>query len=139
VAEIDRGSLPAVVFWKPYGDYNEHPGYTDTLSGDKHAVEVIEKIRKSPLWKSTVIIVTYDENGGFWDHVPPPKIDRWGPGSRVPTLIISPLARKHYVDHTIYDTTSILKLIESRYGLAPLGTRDAKANNLAHALNLKAK
>jgi phospholipase C len=139
LAAIDQGNLPSVVFWKPYGDYNEHPGYTDTLSGDKHTVEVIDKIRKSPMWKGTVIVVTYDENGGFWDHVAPPKIDRWGPGARVPTLIISPLARKHYVDHTVYDTTSILRLIETRYGLAPLGTRDAKANNLTHALNLSAK
>ena len=139
LADIDNGTLPSVVFWKPYGDYNEHPGYTDTLSGDKHTVEVIEKIRKSPLWKSTVIVVTYDENGGFWDHVPPPKVDRWGPGTRVPTLIISPLVRKHYVDHTVYDTTSILKLIESRYGLAPLAERDAKANNIAHALDLAAR
>jgi len=139
LTEIDKGTLPSVVFWKPYGDYNEHPGYTDTLSGDKHTAEVIEKIRKSPLWKGTVIVVTYDENGGFWDHVPPPKIDQWGPGTRVPTLIISPLAKRHYVDHTVYDTTSVLKLIESRYGLAPLGTRDAKANNLTHALNLAGK
>jgi phospholipase C len=139
LADLDKGSFPAVVFWKPYGEFNEHPGYTDTLSGDKHTVEVIAKIRKSPIWNSTVIIVTYDENGGFWDHMPPPKVDRWGPGVRVPTLIISPLARKHYVDHTVYDTTSILKLIESRYGLAPLTERDAKANNLAQALSLKTK
>jgi phospholipase C len=139
LAELDEGTLPSVVFWKPYGDYNEHPGYTDTMSGDRHTAEVVEKIRKSPIWKGTVIIVTYDENGGFWDHVPPPKVDKWGPGTRVPTLIISPLARKYYVDHTVYDTTSILKLIESRYGLAPLTTRDAKANNLAHALNLTGK
>ncbi len=139
LSELDKGNLPAVVFWKPIGELNEHPGYANTSSGDQHMAEVIEKIRKSPIWNSTVIIVTYDENGGMWDHVAPPKIDRWGPGSRVPTLIISPLARKHYVDHTVYDTTSILKLIESRYGLAPLGERDAKANNIAHALDLGAR
>jgi phospholipase C len=139
LADIDSGALPAVVFWKPIGEENEHPGYANTSSGDEHTAEMIEKIRQSSLWASTVMIVTYDENGGMWDHVAPPKIDRWGPGSRVPTVVISPLARKHYIDHTVYDTTSILKLIESRYGLAPLGTRDAKANNLVHALNLSAK
>jgi phospholipase C len=139
LADIDKGTLPAVVFWKPVGEENEHPGYANTSSGDEHTAEMIEKIRKSPLWKSTVIIVTYDENGGMWDHAAPPKVDKWGPGSRVPTVVVSALARKHYIDHTVYDTTSILKLIESRYGLAPLGTRDAKANNLAHALNLTAR
>jgi phospholipase C len=83
-----------------------------------------------------VVIVTYDEHGGFWDHVPPPKGDRWGPGSRVPTLIISPFSRGGHIDHTEYETNSILKLIETRFGLAPLGPRDAGANNLIRALNL---
>ena len=139
VSDLDKGALPAVVFWKPVGEENEHPGYANTSSGDAHTAEMIERIRKSPFWKSTVIIVTYDENGGMWDHVAPPKVDKWGPGSRVPTVVVSPFARRHYVDHTLYDTTSILKLIESRYGLAPLGSRDAKANNLVHALNLAGK
>jgi phospholipase C len=139
LADIDKGAMPAVVFWKPIGELNEHPGYADTSSGDAHTAEVIEKISKSPMWKGTVIVVTYDENGGMWDHVPPPKADRWGPGARVPTVIISPLAKRHHIDHTVYDTTSILKLIETRYGLAPLGERDAKANNLTHALNLGGK
>jgi phospholipase C len=81
-----------------------------------------------------VVIVTYDEFGGYWDHVPPPKGDRWGPGSRIPAIVISPFARRHYVDHTPYDTTSILKLIENRFGLKPLGQRDAAANDLTGAL-----
>lgn len=133
IADIDGGTLPAVVFWKPIGEENEHPGYANTSSGDEHMAEMIERIRSTPLWKGTVIVVTYDENGGMWDHVPPPKIDRWGPGARVPTVIISPLAKKHYVDHTFYDTTSILKLIEMRWGLAPLGTRDAHISGLEGA------
>ena len=137
IADIATGSLPAVVFWKPIGELNEHPGYADTISGDRHMADVIESIRQSRMWKSTVIIVTYDENGGLWDHAAPPKADRWGPGSRVPTVIVSPFARRHFIDHTVYDTTAILKLIELRYGLAPLGERDAKANDLTHALNLK--
>ena len=82
--------------------------------------ELVAKIKASPLWNSTAIIVTYDENGGFWDHVTPPKGDRWGPGSRIPAIIISPYAKRGYVDHTPYDTTSILKLITKRFDLEPL-------------------
>jgi len=75
-----------------------------------------------------VVIVTYDENGGFWDHAAPPKGDRWGPGSRIPALILSPYAKKGFVDHTLYDTTSILRFITRRFDLPPLAglrTRDA--------------
>ncbi len=136
IGAIEQGTLPAVVFWKPLGAVNEHPGYADTLSGDRHLREVIEKIRQSPLWADSVIIVTYDENGGFWDHVAPPRIDRWGPGTRVPTVIISPFAKRHHVDHTPYDTTSILRLIETRFALAPLGERDRIMSDLVHALDL---
>jgi len=136
IAAIDQGTLPSVVFWKPVGELNEHPGYADTLSGDRHMADVIEKIRHSPLWRGTVIIVTYDENGGLWDHVSPPRVDRWGPGARVPTVIISPFAKRHYIDHTFYDTTAILRLIEARFGLQPLGARDRIAAGLWHALDL---
>jgi acid phosphatase len=66
------------------------------------------------------VVVTVDENGGWWDPVAPPKGDRWGPGSRIPALVISPLAKKGYVDHTVYDTNSILRFISRVHGLAPL-------------------
>jgi len=79
------------------------------------------------------LIVTYDENGGFWDHVAPPKRDRWGPGTRVPTIVVSPFARKGHVDHTPYDTLSILKLIETRFALAPVNETAAKATPLLGA------
>jgi len=85
-------------------------------TGDEHLADLISHLQKSPQWKNMVVIVTYDENGGFWDHVAPPKGDRWGPGSRIPAIIISPFARKGYVDHTPYDTTSILRLITKRFG-----------------------
>jgi acid phosphatase len=99
--------------------------------------DIVSRIRASALWNDTVIIITYDENGGRWDHVAPPVVDRWGPGTRVPTIVVSSLARKGYIDHTQYDTTSILKLIEQRYGLKPLGTRDAAAGSLLNALQLQ--
>jgi acid phosphatase len=120
VAGIEKGELPAVAFYKPQGSLNEHPNNTDVMSGDRHIAELVAKIKASPLWSSTAIIVTYDENGGFWDHVSPPKGDRWGPGTRVPAIIISPYAKRGYVDHTTYDTTSIIKFITLRFGLEPL-------------------
>ncbi len=120
LADIDAGKLPAVSFYKPQGNLNEHPGYTDELSGDQHIADVIAHLEKSPQWKDMMVVVTYDENGGFWDHVPPPKADRWGPGNRVPTIIISPYAKAGTVDHTPYDTTSILRFITKRFGLDTL-------------------
>jgi len=80
-----------------------------------------------------LVLVTYDENGGFWDHVAPPKADRWGPGSRTPALIISPFAKKGTIDHTQSDSTSALRFITRRFGLPELpglAERDAalKAN-----------
>ncbi|MFM0497455.1 acid phosphatase [Paraburkholderia caledonica] len=120
IADIDAGHLPAVTFYKPQGDLNMHAGYADVESGDRHISTVIERIQKGPQWANTVVIVTVDENGGWWDPVAPPNGDRWGPGSRIPALVISPLAKKRYVDHTVYDTNSILRLISRVHGLAPL-------------------
>ena len=120
IADIDAGRLPAVTFYKPQGDLNMHAGYADVESGDRHISTVIEHIQKGPQWANTVVIVTVDENGGWWDPVAPPNGDRWGPGSRIPALVISPLAKKGYVDHTVYDTNSILRLISRVHGLAPL-------------------
>ncbi|HEY2993562.1 MAG TPA: alkaline phosphatase family protein [Methylomirabilota bacterium] len=124
-ADVAAGRLPAVSFVKPLGIHNEHPNTSEPLTGQQHMAELVQAIRASPLWPRTLIVITYDENGGRWDHVAPPVVDRWGPGTRVPTVIVSPLARHGHVDHTRYDTTAILKLIETRWGLAPLGDRDA--------------
>ncbi len=133
LAGIEAGKLPAVAFWKPIGAENEHPGYADLISGDRKVADVLAKLRKSPLWQDSAVIITYDENGGFWDHVPPPKIDKWGPGTRVPTIIVSPFAKRGYVDHALYDTTSILKFIQLRYHLAPLSDREARVGDLTNA------
>ncbi len=135
LAAANAGSLPPVSFVKPVGIDDEHPNYTDVATGEAHVMKLIDAVRNGPNWSDSVIIVTYDENGGFWDHVAPPKVDRWGPGTRVPAIIISPFARAGLVDHTVYDTTSILALIEHRWNLAPLGTRDAAAADLTNALD----
>lgn len=134
LAGIDSGKLPSVTFYKPLGRLSQHPGYAELVSGDRHAADVLGRIERSPLWSDSLVILTYDENGGLWDHVPPPKIDEWGPGARVPTLIVSPYAKKGFVDHTVYDTTSILRLIERRFGIEPLGSRDRNAADLTNAL-----
>jgi phospholipase C len=147
IKDIDAGNLPQVTFYKPQGNLNEHAGYADVLSGDQHIADVIAHLQKSPQWEHMLVVVTYDENGGFWDHVAPPKADRWGPGSRIPAFIISPFAKKGTVDHTQYDTTSILRFITRRFDLpvlTGLAARDAalKANgkppmgDLTAALNL---
>jgi phospholipase C len=120
IKAIDASALPQVAFYKPQGNLNEHPGYTHVLDGDRHIADLVAHLQKSPQWARMVVIVTYDENGGFWDHAAPPKDDRWGPGTRVPALIISPFAKKGFVDHTLYDTTSILSLITHRFALPVL-------------------
>lgn len=134
---ITSGNLPQVVFYKPAGQLNEHPGYTDVMSGDQHIANLIERIRQSPLWPKTAIIVTYDENGGFWDHVTPPKGDRWGPGTRIPTIIISPLAKRGFIDHSTYDTTSIIKFITHRFALEPLPGVRKNAGDLLNAFAIE--
>jgi acid phosphatase len=140
LADIEHGRLPQVAFYKPVGDQNQHPGYTDVLSGDRHIADLIHKIRASSAWASTLIIVTYDENGGFWDHVPPPSGpgygDRWGPGTRVPAILISPFVKKGYVDHTPYDTGSIRRLLERRFALTPLPDERPKLGDLTGALEV---
>ena len=98
-------------FYKPQGNLNLHAGYADVAAGDRHLDRVLKVLRNSPQWQNMVIVLTVDENGGWWDHVAPPKGDRWGPGTRIPALVVSPFARKGTVDHTVYDTPSILRLI----------------------------
>ncbi len=136
---IDAGTLPQVAFFKPAGRYTEHPSYTDIMSGDEHIDMILARMKKSPQWPHMAVIVTYDENGGFWDHVPPPSGtgwgDRWGPGSRIPTIIVSPYAKRGYVDKTPYDTTSILKLITKRFGLELLPGVRANAGDLTGAFD----
>ncbi|WPN53269.1 acid phosphatase [Pseudomonas sp. P9_2] len=119
-ADAQAGKLPAVSFYKPQGNLNMHAGYADVASGDRHIARALKVLQESPQWKNMVVVVTVDENGGWWDHVAPPKGDRWGPGTRVPALVVSPFARKGTVDHTVYDTASILRLITRVFQLETL-------------------
>jgi acid phosphatase len=143
VDAIEKGTLPQVSFYKPSGKRNQHPGSTDVQQGDTHIAGLLEKLEKSPQWPRMLVIVTYDENGGYWDHVPPPSGpgwgDRWGPGSRVPAIFVGPTVRKGFIDHTSYDTTSIIKLITRRFGLEPLPGVREKAGDLTNALEPAAR
>jgi acid phosphatase len=127
-----NGALKPISFVKPVGAHNEHPGYASTHRGEAHLVDLLKDIEGGKSAKDTLVVVTYDEFGGAWDHVSPPKGDKWGPGTRVPALFITPkLQHRFAIDHTQYDTTSILATIQKRWHLGPLGEHARKVNDLS--------
>jgi phospholipase C len=142
IAAAKKGTLPTVSFVKPYGAENEHPGYASEPNGSDHLVDLLKAVTNGGSAGNTLVVVTYDEFGGAWDHVPPPgdgspttgAHDAWGPGTRIPALVLSRSMKHSGVDHTVYDTTSILATIEHSYGLAPLSPRDAAVNDLGNAV-----
>jgi acid phosphatase len=136
-----NGQLPAVSFVKPLGNENEHPGYSSEPNGSNHLVDLIQSVLSGPQADNTLIVVTYDEFGGEWDHVTPPSAsnpvaahDWWGPGTRIPALLIASRFTRSGVDHTYYDTLSILRTIEARWHIGNLGKRDAVVNSLTGAI-----
>lgn len=129
-ADVANNTLPSVVFIKPVGVNNEHPGYAALQTGQAHVASIVQAVQANPtLWAHTAIIITYDEHGGRWDHVTPPTRDIWGPGERVPLIVISPLAKKGYVDHVSRDTSAILTTIEQRFNVPALTQRDLNATS----------
>lgn len=129
-----EGTLPAVSFVKPGAGNDEHPGSSAVYPSEMLAVDLINAVLNGPNGKDALVILTYDEFGGFFDHVNPPVIDRWGPGSRIPAIVIGPFARKKFIDSTQYETVSILSFIEHRWGIEPLAKRDKNANPFRNAL-----
>jgi phospholipase C len=126
-AKEDR--LPEVCWIVPNAEDSEHPP-ADSARGMWHVTGLVNAVMQSPAWKTSIIIVTWDDYGGFYDHVAPPQVDKYGYGPRVPALVISPWAKPGYISHIYYDFTSPLKLIEDHFGLAPLAARDQAANNM---------
>lgn len=122
-----KTNLPRVIFVKPIGEDNQHPGYAAVQAGEDWIAQAVAKIQASKVYKHSVIFVTYDEHGGMWDHVKPPQVDDWGPGLRVPLTVISPLVKQGFIDHSQYETASVLSFIEHVYGLPPLNEHDANA------------
>lgn len=163
LADCAAGSLPAVCFLDPSftllddGDGNDDHPHADLRAGDAFLSEVYNSVTKGPGWKNTVLIVNRDEWGGFYDTVAPPRViapnhvdmdlveGKALLGQRVPAIVISPFSMGNpatpRIDSNLYDHTSVLKLIEWRFGLAPLGMRDASGEvaNLSEALDLTAE
>lgn len=120
LTDIEAGTLPPVAWYKPTGNLNQHPGYANISEADNHIADLVSKLKAGPQWGHMIIVITYDEYGGQWDHVAPPKGDLLGPGSRIPAIIVSPYAKAGTVDHTQYDTASTIRLIARRFGLPTL-------------------
>ncbi|MGC8519646.1 MAG: phospholipase C [Steroidobacteraceae bacterium] len=135
LADARRGALPSVSFVKATGVHDEHPADSAPRWGEAWVMSLLRAVADGPAWNKTAVLITYDEGGGFWDHVAPPRPDAYGCGTRIPALLVSPWARRGYVDHRIADTTSVLAFIETRFGLKPLQTRDARAYNLLDGLD----
>jgi phospholipase C len=150
-ADAAAGTLPAYSYLDPYflgeeqgGSNDDHP-HADIRRGQAFVSEVVRAVTQSPLWANTVLLITYDEWGGFFDHVRPPRLpdafvrtateEHNTAGFRVPTYVVSPFAAKGRVAHGQFDHSSILKLAEWRFGLAPLNPRDRAASNPATALD----
>lgn len=136
--DVQGGTLPEVSWIVPIGADSEHPP-ADSARGMWHVTGLVNEIMKSKYWKDTAIIVTWDDYGGFYDHVKPPTVDEYGYGPRVPALVISAWSKPGYVNHKTFDFTSPLKLIETRFGLKPLTARDRKSNDMLNCFDFKQK
>jgi phospholipase C len=133
--DLRTGHLPQAAWIFPDAEESEHP-LTDIRVGMWYVTAVVNALMKSPYWRTTVLVVSWDEYGGFYDHVPPPRVNGAPEGIRVPALIISSRARPGYVDHTQYDFTSVLKLMENTFGVSPLSERDAEAQDISGSLDM---
>jgi phospholipase C len=129
--DIRADRLPPVTWITPRYEVSEHPQYNFCL-GESWSTRVIDAIMRSPMWRNTAIFLTWDDYGGFYDHVPPPQIDGFGLGIRVPLLIISPYALRGAIDHRLGEFSSVLKFIESNWGLTHLTHRDRQAADLSY-------
>jgi len=133
VQDAQTGNLPSVS-WLVSGPTSEHPP-SSTCLGENWTVQQVNAVMNGPLWNSTAIFITWDDFGGFYDHVPPPGLDQYGLGPRVPLLIISPYAKSGFISHTQYEFSSFLTLVETRFNLKPLTERDSKANSMVDSFN----
>jgi phospholipase C len=133
-SDAQAGNLPAVSWLTALDSDDEHPP-SGACPGENWTVSTLNAIMNGPDWNSTAVFLVWDDFGGFYDHVPPPVLDKFGLGPRVPLLIISPYAIAGKVSHTQYEFSSILKFIEERFGLPPLTPRDGNANDMTDSFN----
>jgi phospholipase C len=134
VRDIRADRLPPVTWITPRFQLSEHPDY-NFCYGENWTTKVVDAIMNSPIWKSTAIFVTWDDYGGFYDHVAPPNVDAFGFGFRVPLLVISPYAKTGYIDHRQGEFSSVLRFIEDNWGLSTLTHRDRNARDLSEAFD----
>lgn len=137
--DLKSRKLPQVSFIKATGMHDEHPADSAPLWGQQWVMGILKALAQSPAWSRTAVIITYDEGGGFWDHVAPPQPDQYGCGTRIPAMLISPYARRGYVDSKFGDTTSVLSFINARFNLNPMQSRDAHAYALLDGLDFSQK
>jgi phospholipase C len=133
-SDIKKGTLPAVSWVIPTLPDSDHP-QSGADSGPSWVASVVNAVGKSAYWKNTVIVLLWDDWGGFYDNVPPPQLDYTSLGMRVPLIVISPYAKRGYVSHTQYEIGSILKYIEQNFHTASLGSTDVRANSLIDSLD----
>jgi phospholipase C len=134
LTDVGAGNLASVVWIVPKDEDSEHPP-SDIAVGEHYVVSLVNAIMQSKYWSSTAIFLTWDDYGGWYDHVPPPQIDSFGLGFRVPCLVISPYSREGYIYNIQSDFCSILKFIETRYSIPPLTQRDAITNDMLEAFD----
>jgi len=128
--DLQSGDLPAVSWLIPDVEESEHPAAASMCVGENWTVEVLNAIMRSPEWKHTAVVITWDDFGGFYDHVPPPHVDLWGFGPRVPMLLISPWARQGHIAIDTLEFSSVLKMIETIWDLPALTERDRRASDM---------
>jgi phospholipase C len=134
-ADLEHGTLPSVAYIvAPAGGASEHEAGTVKV-GQQLVAKLVNALMRSSQWKSSAFMWTYDGWGGWYDHVKPPQVDAYGYGFRVPALLVSPYAKRGYVDSTTLDSTSILKFIERNWGLQPLASRDRRAETFMSAFD----
>lgn len=132
--DLQAGQLPSVSWLIPPIGFNDHPPQS-ICAGENWTIDQLNALMRSPYWKNSVVFLTWDDFGGFYDHVPPPHVDLYGLGPRVPTVVISPWAKPGFVDSTTYDFSSVLKTIEKIFGLPAMAERDAKANAMFNSFD----
>lgn len=136
--DLKQGTLPAVSYIVPDFADSEHPPATPER-GMWYVTKIVNALMESPYWKNTAIFITWDDYGGFYDHVPPPQVDGFGFGPRVPAIVISPYAKPDYVSHYTYEFSSVLKFIEERWSLGHMTARDHWADDLRDCFNFNQK
>jgi phospholipase C len=137
LTDLEAGDLPAVSWLVPDVAESDHPAAGSMCAGENWTVETLNAIQRSPEWKHTAVVITWDDFGGFYDHVPPPHVDLYGLGPRVPGLVISPWAKRGSISHDEFEFSSVLKMIETIWDLEPLTDRDARASDMLQLFDFK--